>query len=119
MKIYGCQKRQNKLTRDQIAALVASVTWLWGQSFFFETNEGNFLWYDPDYSGNNNLHPFEGNLRDAYKYIEIDFGRDKGVHVIENYASGFKLADPITKANVNKTVKDRLSRSKSAKNVSN
>lgn len=102
------------MTRDEIGKLVASVTWLWGQDFFFETEKGNFLWYDPDYQGNNYLHPFEGKLHDAYDYVGVGIGRDKRTHVIENYAPDFILGNPITKSDIETKIAERLSKVKSA-----
>jgi len=105
------------MSRDEIGQLVALVTWLWGQEFVFETDKGNFLWYDPYYKGNNHLHPFEGSLRDAYDYVGVDIGRDKRRHVIKNYAPNFILGNPITKSDIETKISERLSKVKSANPV--
>ena len=73
------------LNRDQILALVGDFTWLWGQEFFVETSVGNFIWNDPDYGGDNTFTAFSGSYTDYLKKAGIDFGRDKGRHVISDY----------------------------------
>jgi len=64
---------------------VAEFTWLWDDKFFLETENGNFIWSDPDYNGDNTIRPYNGTLIQYCKENGIDFGRGKGKHHIENY----------------------------------
>ena len=65
--------------------LVGSFTWDFGQRFFIETSEGNFVWSDPSYGGDNTIKPFAGSYDE---WIGDSFGRDKGQHVIRDYVGG-------------------------------
>lgn len=60
-------------------------TWMFGQTFFIETSERNYLWNDPAYNGDNTISPFKGDLNDAVKFCNIPFGRDKGIKTIRGY----------------------------------
>ena len=64
---------------------VGHFTWGFSDEFFIEANEGNFIWFDPEYGGNNTIKSYAGNYKDWCKELEIPFGRDKGNHIIENY----------------------------------
>lgn len=63
---------------------LASFTWGFGSTFHLETTKGNFEWSDPDYNGENTIRPCEpyGQWCDR---IGIEFGRDKGTHIIGDY----------------------------------
>lgn len=47
------------MTKEELMSLVADVTWCWGCTFFLETKEGNFLWQDPSYSGDDSIVRFD------------------------------------------------------------
>lgn len=64
---------------------VADFIWFWSDKFFLETSEGNFIWSDPDYQGNNTIVPFKGTMAEYCKQTKIPFGRDKGKHTIRGY----------------------------------
>lgn len=59
-------------------------TWFWGNDWFIETEYGNFHWKDPRVNGNNTMTLFNGSYADFCKYINIDYGRDKGERDIES-----------------------------------
>ena len=64
----------------------AEFTWLWSREFFLETEEkGNWIWSNPAYGGNNEIHPYNGSLTKYVKSIGIPYGRDKGTHTIGEY----------------------------------
>jgi len=64
----------------------ADFAWSYGQTFFVETKcNGNFVWSDPDYDGDNTLTKFNGNYGDWIKQIGIPFARCKGKHVVKHY----------------------------------
>ena len=63
----------------------AEFTWGFGQRFFLETNEGNFVWSDPEYNGDNTISPFRGTYKNWVKQENIPFGRGKGRHTIKSY----------------------------------
>lgn len=72
----------DKLTTGDIA----DFTWFWGNEFFLETNKGNFVWSDPDYTGGDNtIRPFKGSLQDYCRHCNVDYGRSKGKHFIGSY----------------------------------
>ncbi len=73
------------MCRDKLLDLVGHFTWCWGMHFFVETSEGNFVWLDPDYGGNNSFRRFTGTYEKFVKTIHVEFGRDKGQHVIRDY----------------------------------
>lgn len=70
-----------KLTLDD----VAEFTWGYCDEFFLETGKGNFVWSDPDYDGDNSIHPYNGSYKDWCKEAHLPFGRDKGKHTIRDY----------------------------------
>lgn len=58
-------------------------TWDFGNRFLIETDEGNFVWSDPDYGGDNTIKPYYGDTRNFTS--EGFCGRDKGYHIISMY----------------------------------
>lgn len=65
---------------------VADFTWCWNYKFFLETKAGNFIWSDPDYpGGDNTIRPYKGSYADFLRENHIEFGRDKGKHIIRDY----------------------------------
>lgn len=64
---------------------VAEFGWNFGSEFFLETANGNFIWSDPDYGGDNTIHPFQGSLEDYCVTRSLPFVRDKGKHTIRGY----------------------------------
>ena len=64
---------------------IADFTWMWDDKFFLETSEGNFVWSDSDYQGDNTIVPFNGTIADYCEQTMISFGRDKGKHTIRGY----------------------------------
>jgi hypothetical protein len=72
--------------REALLACMAQFTWLWSCEFFVETEHGNFIWKDPEYpNGDNTFTPFDGNLLAYLEKVGLDFGRDKGYHVVARY----------------------------------
>ena len=61
---------------------MAEFTWDFGQQFFLETDKGNFVWSDPDYSGDNTIRPFAGSCKE---FFGKSYGRGKGRHQIAQY----------------------------------
>lgn len=77
---------QEKQIKSQLLQIMGDFTWYWGQDWFIETEIGNFHWKDPDYgSGDNIMTKFDGNIQAFRKFLNVDFGRDKGRHDIERY----------------------------------
>lgn len=76
---------------QDIGQLVGEFTWCWGWSFFIETSQGNFVWKDPEYGGDNTIRPYSGSYDDFCKEKNVPYGRNKGKHVIEAYCPGFRL----------------------------
>jgi hypothetical protein len=70
---------------ENILDKTGEFTWMFGPDFFIETNEGNFIWKDPDYNGDNTLRPYAGNYHDFVKECKVPYGRDKGKHIIKEY----------------------------------
>jgi len=64
--------------REEILNLSGKFTWNFDQTFFIETKIGTFLWYDPDYDGDNIIERY----RESRAGI---WGRDKGIHKIRDY----------------------------------
>lgn len=82
------------MTKEELIRTRGEFTWCWGQDFFIETPSGNFHWKDPDYQGDNTIRPFYGTLADFCKMCHVDFGRDKGKHLIGSYVGeNFTLVD--------------------------
>lgn len=73
---------------SDIFKLYGEFTWDFGQTFFIETAEGNFVWSDPGYNGSNEIHRFKGTYNDWIKSCNIPYGRCKGKHFIEDYCPG-------------------------------
>lgn len=70
------------ITKDTIA----EFTWNFNMYFYVETAEGNYIWSDPDYGGDNTLK--KTHLSYA-EWIDPDnkglFGRFKGTHTVGRY----------------------------------
>jgi len=64
---------------------VADFVWSFHDKFFLETQEGNFVWSDRDYGGDNTIWPFKGGIKQWCKTEGIPFGRCKGRHTIKHY----------------------------------
>jgi hypothetical protein len=64
---------------------LARFTWLWGEEFFLETENGNFIWSSPSYGGDNTIRPCDKSLEEYCQLMNLEFGRDKGQHEIEKY----------------------------------
>jgi len=65
---------------------VGQFTWLWDDRFFIETKDhGNFIWSDPGYDGDNTIRKCSISYKQYLKENDIDFGRDKGPHIIAEY----------------------------------
>ena len=80
------------VTKEEFLNVVGEFTWMWGMDFFIETDVGNFIWKDPDYQGDNTIRRYNGSYNDYLKEFDIDFGRDKGKHMISEYCgTEFKL----------------------------
>ena len=64
---------------------VGEFSWAWNYKFFIETQYGNYVWYDPDYNGDNTIRRFNGGLEKFTKEEQVGFVRDKGRHVLKDY----------------------------------
>lgn len=73
------------MDREAILDLVGSFSWSFGETFFVETSEGNWVWSDPEYQGDNTLTRWKGTHKQWCKSIGIPFSRDKGKHLIRDY----------------------------------
>jgi hypothetical protein len=70
--------------------MFGQFTWNYGNRFFIETAEGNFVWSDPDYpGGNNTILPFQGDYEKWCRVENIPYGRDKGYHKIGDYCGKY------------------------------
>lgn len=54
------------ITKEKLSGMVGEFTWLFGQEFFIETSEGNFIWRNPSYQGMG----VSGNIKELMKSIE-------------------------------------------------
>ena len=43
------------ITKGDLLNLIGDFTWLWNDIFFIETEQGNFVWSDPEYNGDNTI----------------------------------------------------------------
>lgn len=76
----------------QVLDLVGNFTWGFGNLWFIETKEGNFVWSDPDYpGGNNTIKPVKYDYSGWLGRNGIPFGRDKGTHRIGDFCPGVKV----------------------------
>jgi hypothetical protein len=69
------------LTLDDIG----EFTWSFSKQFLIETCNGNFVWNDPDYGGDNIITLFDGDYKKWCDDLNIPYGRDKGTHTIRGY----------------------------------
>lgn len=70
------------VTKEQLLSTNGTFTWFFGQDWFIQTDLGNFHWKDPSYQGDNTVAKFEGSYEDFCKFINVDFGRAKGIKMI-------------------------------------
>lgn len=73
------------MKKSEVLNLEGQFTWLWNDKFFIETPTGCYIWSDPQYNGNNTLMEYKGTYADFLAEVKVDYGRDKGVHLIKNY----------------------------------
>lgn len=79
------------IDRENIANLVGSFTWNFSNEFFIETQDGNFVWSDPDYMGTGYISEYPGTYEQWIKKQGIPYGRDKGKHMIGSFCGDFKI----------------------------
>jgi hypothetical protein len=70
-------------TKENLLTCTGEFTWNFGQEFFVETEEGNFIWSDPDYDGDNTFRYTEKTYQEWIG--EGSYGRSKGNHIIREY----------------------------------
>lgn len=74
------------MQKEQLAGMIGHFYFSFGKEFFIETNNGNFVWNNPDYGdGDNTVKPFKGTLKQWIKSCNIPYCRDKGSKLIGNY----------------------------------
>ena len=73
------------ITKEELLELVGAFSWNYGNTFFIETEKGNFIWKDPDYSGDNTISSFDGDYAAFCKKVNVPYCRDKGQHFIKDY----------------------------------
>lgn len=72
-----------ELSKEEVGKLYGRFTWTWGKEFFIETSEGNFIYSDPDYGGDNTLRSVDASYKEWSE--PYSFGRDKGRHYITDF----------------------------------
>lgn len=60
---------------------IAEFTWLWTNEFFLETSDGNYIWSDPSYGGDNTIRPYFDTFQEYLKECHISYGRTDIPHV--------------------------------------
>lgn len=73
--------------REELLGLTGEFLWDFGQYFLIQTERGNFVWSDPDYSGDDTIRPFNGDYDAFLTTANVPFCRSKGTHVIANYVT--------------------------------
>lgn len=73
------------MTKEDILNLIGDFSWNYYSRFFIETENGNFVWNDPDYSGDNTLTRTKLNHIQWCKSEGIPYSRSKGMHIIRDY----------------------------------
>lgn len=73
------------IQKEDLLDVVGEFTWMFGFTFFVETQFGNFVWRDPSYGGDNSVTPHSGSYDDFTKSSGMKLGRDKGIHRIRDY----------------------------------
>ena len=68
------------MNKEFVSNLIGEFTWGFGQTFYIQTNDGDFIWSDPDYGGDNSIYKTNLSYSEWCKAEGIDFGRDKGSH---------------------------------------
>ena len=63
----------------------AEFSWSFSNRFLLETDNGNFVWNDPDYGGDNTITRFNGGIKEFCKSENIPYVRSKGQHRIGDY----------------------------------
>jgi len=66
------------MTKHELLNLRATFCWDFGQLLFIETHEGNFVWSDPDYYGDNIIHPTSMSAEQFCRYTGVPYLRHKG-----------------------------------------
>lgn len=63
----------------------AEFLWSFHDKWLLVTEQGNFVWSDPEYSGDGTIRSFSGSPKDFCKAERIPYTRGKGTHVIGSY----------------------------------
>ncbi len=79
------------ITQEELAPTVGTFTWNFGNKFHIETQIGNFEWSDPNYAGGDNTIRPCGTYAEWLNKENIEFGREKGEHIIGSYCPNFTL----------------------------
>ena len=79
-------KTIENITKDELLDKIGSFTYMFGMEFFIETDIGNFVWKDPDYSGDNTLTYVPMSYAEWTKLDNHpSYGRCKGTHMLKDY----------------------------------
>jgi hypothetical protein len=63
----------------------ANFMWNFSKEFFLETPDGNYVWSDPNYGGDNTIRKFDGTLNHWLNQFHVPYVRCKGRHKIGDY----------------------------------
>lgn len=63
----------------------AEFIWMWSSEFFLITDEGNYVWSDPGYGGDNTIRKSELDYGQYCDKHDMEYGRSKGTHIIGSY----------------------------------
>jgi len=74
-----------KLELSKILNCMGSFSWGFSDKFFIVTHLGNFIWSNPEYSGDNTIKPFNGTVLEWCDIQGIPYTRDKGEHLVVDY----------------------------------
>jgi hypothetical protein len=57
----------NTRTREEALELTCRVYWDYHKRYFLENEQGNWVWQDPEFGGNNTLVPYQGSYPEFLK----------------------------------------------------
>lgn len=83
--LHPTTENKTPLNKEEFLDTIAEFSWDFHQTFFVETEYGNFIWSDPSYGGDNTLRGFNGTHTMWLNEINLDCSRCKGNHRLGRY----------------------------------
>lgn len=81
------------MNSKEISLLKGSFYWCFGFDYFITTDNGNFIWQDPQFGGDNSFILFNGNIEDYKRHKKISSFRWEGIFSVDDRCGSFNIGN--------------------------